>query len=118
MNTTALSSISTTIDGTARFLDRGSEEEKWCKERHLENNTFGDQAREEMGLFGERPQAPEDGGTNCFIQGEDVRVVVVRVKEGRIADWKGGVKDWSVVSEDEDAAGERGRHGMVNGVLG
>lgn len=117
MNTTALSSISTTINGVARLVEQGSEEESWCKEKHLVNNTFGDQAREERGLFGSTPNAGAiegDGGTSCFIEGEEVRVVVVRVKEGRIADWKGGVKDWSIMTEDEQDG--RGRQGMVNGV--
>lgn len=40
---------------------------------------------------------------------DEVRVVTVAVREGRIADWKGGVRDWVVVSEGE---GE----GLVNGV--
>ena len=117
LNTSALSSISATIDGEARLIEQGSEEEKWCKERHLENNTFGDQAREERGFFGapQNSAAGEgDGGTSCFIKGEEVRVVAVRVKEGRIADWKGGVKDWKIASECED--GERGRSITVNGI--
>lgn len=115
INTSALSSISATINGEARVVDQGSEEEIWCKEKHLENNDFTDQAREEQGLFGlgGRPVAEGDGGTSCFIQGEEVRVVVVEVKQGRIADWKGGVKDWSLVPP----VGEmRGRDGVVNGV--
>jgi Pyridoxamine 5'-phosphate oxidase len=113
INTSALSSISTTITGEAVFLDKGSAEEKWCKEAHLANNTFGDQAKEEAGLFGgqppsagalERGKGGEGQGncsSSCYIEGEDVRVVIVRVREGRIADWKGGVKDWLVVDEDE-----------------
>ena len=116
INTSALSSISATIDGDARLIEQGSEEEKWCKECHLENNTFGDQAREERGFFGAPQNAAAgegDGGTSCFIEGEEVRVVAVRVKEGRIADWKGGVKDWKIASESEN--GERGRSTMVNG---
>lgn len=117
INTSALSSISTTINGVARLVEQGSEEEKWCKEKHLENNTFGDQAREELGLFGSAPNAATiegDGGGSCFIEGEEVRVVVVRVKEGRIADWKGGVKDWSVISDNEQDG--RGRQVRVNGL--
>ena len=104
----------------------GSEEERWCKKKHLDNNTFGDQAREERGFFGAAQEGDgmEDGGRGCFIEGEEVRVVVVRVREGRIADWKGGVKDWRVVSEgdgeeEEDETvgeGQRGREGLVNGV--
>ncbi|KAK2873769.1 hypothetical protein FQN49_002097 [Arthroderma sp. PD_2] len=103
INTSAMSSISTTIIGEARVLDLGSEEEKWCRERHLENNTFmadevglgvfsGGQARQEGG--GEEERRPS-------IMDDDVNVVVVAVKEGRIADLKGGVRDWAVVSEEQ-----------------
>ena len=119
MNTSALSSISATINGEAKIVEEGSEEEKWCKDVHLENNTFGDQAREERGLFGSPPNAPGiegDGGTSCFIEGEEVRVVLVGVKEGRIADWKGGVKDWTLASTT-DSSDPRGRETMVNGVF-
>lgn len=114
INTSALSSISATINGEARVVDQGSEEEIWCKEKHLENNDFTEQAREEQGMFGHGGRLAEgDGGTSCFIQGEGVRVVVVEVKQGRIADWKGGVKDWSLVSPVEE---QRGRDGGVNGI--
>ena len=98
------------------MIEEGGEEERWCKERHLENNTFGDQAREERGFFGstQNVSSEGDGGTSCFIEGEAVRVVLVDVKEGRIADWKGGVKDWALAARgDEDG---RGRQTLVNGV--
>ncbi|CAF9921782.1 MAG: hypothetical protein ALECFALPRED_001873 [Alectoria fallacina] len=115
INTSALSSISATINGEARLVRHGSEEEKWCKEKHLDNNTFGDQVREEQGFFGSTPHAlaEGDGGASCYIEGEEVRVVLVDVKEGRIADWKGGVKDWILVPQEGD---ERGRQGLINGV--
>ena len=59
------------------------------------------------------------------MEGDDVRVVVVRVKEGRIADWKGGVKDWLVVDPAEERrdgirTGDRGRREelpLPNGVI-
>jgi hypothetical protein len=38
-----------------------------------------------------------------------VKVVVVRIKDGRISDWKGGVKDWVIA---EPGQGQ----GLVNGV--
>ncbi|KKY24803.1 putative pyridoxamine phosphate oxidase [Phaeomoniella chlamydospora] len=125
LNTSALSSISTTITGQAVFLDPGSEQEKWCKEAHLANNTFGDQAAEEARLFGGQvPYGPPDDANleagTCFIEGEDVKVVVVRVKEGRIADWKGGVKDWAVVGEEEGGTNpteNTGQGGLVNGII-
>lgn len=99
-------------------MAEGTEEEKWCKEKHLENNTFGDQAKEEAGFFGSTPHASSiecDGGTSCFIEGEEVRVVLVGVREGRIADWKGGVKDWSL-APTAGSGDPRGRDRMVNGV--
>ena len=122
-----MSSISTTITGEAAFLEHGSEEEKWCKEAHLANNTFGDQVPEEVGLFGgQDPRAPgalrEGSNSSCYIEGDDVRVVLVRVREGRTADWKGGVKDW-VISETQNGGDasptdergrENGRH-LING---
>jgi len=112
INTSAISSISTTIIGTARFLDPGSEEERWCKEKHLENNTFESEASGEPALFG----AAQQGGATEATVGEGVRVVTVRVKEGRIADWKGGVQDWTLTSEEEEQE-TRGEEGLTNGVL-
>ncbi|KAM5431584.1 hypothetical protein McanMca71_004818 [Microsporum canis] len=109
INTSAMSSISTTIIGEARVLDTGSEEEKWCRERHLENNTFiADEVG--VGVFSGRGQARQEGaeededevGRRPSIMDDDVNVVVVAVKEGRIADLKGGVRDWAVVPEGEE----------------
>lgn len=118
INTSALSSISATINGDARLVERKSEEEKWCKERHLENNTFGDTGGGDGRWLGSPAQestlAAGDGGTSCFIEGEEVRVVVVKVEEGRIADWKGGVKDWKIV--DGLREDERGEEKLTNGV--
>ena len=113
LNTSELSSISATINGHARILEQGSEEERWCKERHTENNTFDDQAREERGMFASS-QDQQDGGTSCFIEGEGIRVVVVPVREGRIADWKGGVKDWTLSSVGPEDRGMA--QAGVNGV--
>ncbi|KAL2353849.1 hypothetical protein BJ546DRAFT_982036 [Cryomyces antarcticus] len=104
MNTDALSSISATINGSATILPAGSAEEAWCKTQHLENNS-GDAMGDGEG----------DGGRGCFIEGERVRVVVVRIEEGRIADWKGGVRDWVIRQEGEEGGGrQEGR--LVNGV--
>jgi hypothetical protein len=123
LNMSALSSISTTIAGEARFLQQGSEEETWCKETHLANNTFGDQTREEASFFG---GDNSEWSSSSYIAGDDVRVVIVPVREGRIADWKGGIKDWILENEDSpftagDAAnGERGRsteQPLVNGII-
>lgn len=107
LNTSALSSISTTITGEARFLEPGSEEESWCKERHLENNTFEE---EEMSFFGQQQQTDPAARRASMSIDSDVRVVTVQVREGRIADWKGGVRDWILLPP----AGEH--EGLVNGV--
>jgi hypothetical protein len=115
MNTAALSRISTTINGTARLVPSGSEEETWLKARHLENNTFGqsDQNGGEAtgfgtSLFGGTGEEGGDGGRECYIEGEEVRVIVVNLRDGRTVDWKGGAKDW-VIAESETT-------GMANGV--
>lgn len=122
LNTSALSSISTTISGEARFLDAGSEEEKWCKEAHLANNTFEGQLSTEAGYFGREPvQSGGDG--SGYIEGNDVRVVLVPLRAGRISDFKGGVRDWRIVSEeeydeiDQDDSGRGRPEHVVNGIL-
>jgi hypothetical protein len=117
LNTSALSSISATINGSARLVERGTEEESYYKERHLDNNTFSE--GEEGSLWGERLRGRRDGdgngndgGREIFIEGEEVRVVVVRITDGRVSDWKGGVRDWSLVESE----GNNGTEGLVNGI--
>ncbi|KAK4949779.1 hypothetical protein LTR10_011621 [Elasticomyces elasticus] len=128
LNTSALSSISTTIAGEARFLERGSEEEKWCKQTHLANNTFGDSAQGESSFFSSQSAEENKENSSCYIAGDDVRVVIVPIREGRIADWKGGVKDWILVDDDEssttntqdtsiDQRGRSGEQPLVNGII-
>lgn len=114
MNTSAMSRISATINGEARIVQSGSEEEKWCKEAHLENNTFGDEEGVEAdpSILGTSPGVQRgDGGRGCFIEGEAVMVVTVNIKDGRIADWKGGVQDWAIRDESQRTADSP----MVNG---
>ncbi|KAG9230230.1 hypothetical protein BJ875DRAFT_385617 [Amylocarpus encephaloides] len=103
LNTSALSSISATINGEARVVEGGSEEEGWLRERHLENHDFenGDGG----GAWREGEGRDCDGGRGSFIEGEGVKVVVVRITDGRVSDWKGAVRDWSLVGG-----------GLVNGV--
>jgi hypothetical protein len=96
LNTQALSSISATINGEARLVERGTEEEKYLRDRHLENNTFKDDAESGINWAGSNQ---EDGGRGCFIEGEEVRVVVVKIKDGRVADWKGAIRDWSLTDQ-------------------
>ena len=116
LNSSALSSISATINGIASLVERGTEEEKFYKETHLENNTFGDQAREERGDFGSSHGDQGDGGRGCYIEGEEVRVVAVQVKDGRIADWKGGVRDWSIVEPGQAHIDRNGLGQLPNGM--
>ena len=138
MNSAAVSSISATMNGEAMVLEAGTEEERWCREQHLLNNTFeaggggggevgggaaagmgngsdGRQAGEGGAVLSTSPSQPRsgDGGRSSYIEDQDVRVVVVRIRDGRISDWKGGVKDFVLSHAGEDAEGGRG---MVNGV--
>lgn len=95
LNTSAMSSISATIGGPARLAPTGSEEEKYYTEQHLENNTFEDGE----GQF-QRQQtttSEQNGRTSHFVDGEEVRVIIVDIKDVRISDWKGTVRDWAVV---------------------
>ncbi|EME39081.1 hypothetical protein DOTSEDRAFT_181196 [Dothistroma septosporum NZE10] len=113
MNSTEMSSISATINGDAAVLEGGSVEERWCKRMHLENNTFdaNAQPQDSSRLFGTSPEERrQDGGRESYIEDEDVRVVVVRIRDGRISDWKGGVKDWVIEPQGE-------REDLVNGVV-
>jgi hypothetical protein len=109
LNTSALSSISATINGDARLVDRDTEEERYYRERHLENNTFSELGGEAMGAW-ERDEP--DGGRGIFIEGEEVRVVVVTIRDGRVADWKGAVRDWTLLDRQRAENGQR----LVNGV--
>ncbi|KAK2753812.1 hypothetical protein FQN55_000176 [Onygenales sp. PD_40] len=121
LNTSALSSISTTIIGEARLAEQGGEEERWCKARHAENNTFAGDAEEGGSLFAAAREGGREGEDAVPVTvDETARVVIVEVKEGRIADWKGGVRDWRVVGEGEagEGQGEEAREdrGLTNGV--
>ncbi|KAF2132266.1 hypothetical protein P153DRAFT_311086 [Dothidotthia symphoricarpi CBS 119687] len=115
MNTASLSRISTTINGIAELVSFGSEEERWYKEQHLANNTFGSTGEDsfsssplEQGLWagggldteadGGESTMGGDRGSNCYMEGDGVRVVVVRIRDGRIADWRGQVRDWTMTA--------------------
>lgn len=102
MNSTAVSSNSITINGEAMLLEPGSEEEKWCKEQHISNNTFEQDGLSPLSLQQSRGDDTGDSGKGAYIEGEHVRVVVVRIKDGRISDWKGNVSDWTLSSEAVD----------------
>jgi hypothetical protein len=117
MNTASLSRISTTINGDAEIIPSGSEQETWYRAQHLANNTFGPTDEDLYssspvggGLWGggglatsntrEDETREGDGGTKCYVEGDAVRVVVVKVRDGRIADWKGQVRDWTLEERD------------------
>ena len=121
MNTASLSRISTTINGIAEIVPAASEQESWYKAQHLANNTFASNDEDlyssspvHGGLWGggglARTGAREDdiregdGGTRCYVQGDEVKVVIVKVKDGRIADWKGQVRDWALQAPESASA--------------
>ncbi|KAK4892882.1 hypothetical protein LTR27_008608 [Elasticomyces elasticus] len=129
LNSAAVSSISATINGETSVLELGSEEERWCREQHLANNTF-DTSGDGVGggqMFGGEGggRGGEDGGRGSYIEDSDVRVVVVRIRDGRISDWKGGVKDFCLrdnaargIAGQEDRGRNDGELGLTNGVGG
>ncbi|TLD07828.1 hypothetical protein PgNI_10151 [Pyricularia grisea] len=96
LNTSSISSISATINGSARLADAGSEEESFFQQQHLENNTFEDSSAG-ASIFN---SAQADGARPTFVEGEDVRVVVVKIKDVRISDWKGNVRDYVIVPSE------------------
>ncbi|KAI1379921.1 hypothetical protein F4677DRAFT_408001 [Hypoxylon crocopeplum] len=110
LNTSAISSISATINGTAELVAPGSAEEAFYRGQHLENNTFDSDGGGVLfnGGQAQHVNAQDDGGRECFVAGEEVRVILVHVKDIRTSDWKGGVKDWVLVPDDGSAG--------VNGV--
>lgn len=103
LNSSAVSSISATIGGEAHLAPSGSEEEKYFTDQHLANNTF----EEGEPIF--RPDSNSGAGAGArgshFVDGEEVRVIIVNIKDVRISDWKGTVRDWAVVPDS----------GLVNG---
>ena len=105
LNTSAISRISTTINGTATLVETDTEMERYYKQKHLENNTFGEESAA-------NPHAPGDGGRGCYIEGDEVRVVVVQIRHGRTADWKGAVKDWRLIGLDDDPVTNQRPNGL------
>lgn len=102
-------------------MEKDTAEEAYYREQHLDNNTFSEGVDgERMGAWGstERGIGNGDGGREIFIEGEEVRVVVVKIKDGRVADWKGAVRDWSLVESggQENNATGASREPLVNGV--
>jgi len=96
MNSAALSRISVSINGKARVLADNNEEAVWFKARHKEHNTFEGQ-EDDLNVLG---NGDESGGAGCYIEGQEVQVVVVDIIDGRISDWKGTVRDFEVDDEN------------------
>lgn len=105
LNSASISRISVSLNGTAQFLEPGSEEEAWCKTKHRESNAFNneDVAPDPFGAVGADAQ-----GAGSYIEGQEMRVVVVKIRDGRISDWQESVKDFSV---EADSGGR-----LVNGI--
>ncbi|KAK4136889.1 hypothetical protein BT67DRAFT_373833 [Trichocladium antarcticum] len=115
LNASAISSISATISGRARLVDRDSPEEHYYRDVHLENNTFDD-AMVDLGGIAAGGGVAADGeekgvltngvgpgtGTSRFAAGEEVRVIVVGIRDVRISDYKGAVRDWVIAAPGED----------------
>ncbi|KAK2600599.1 hypothetical protein N8I77_010121 [Diaporthe amygdali] len=120
LNTSAMSSISATIHGSARVVPAGTDEERFYRQAHLDNNTFDSADGVGFNPFGQPgpggasggASGTEDGGRECFVAGEEVRVIIVGVRGVRISDWKGNVKDWELVAP---AQGDQ-QPSLVNGV--
>jgi hypothetical protein len=123
LNSSAMSSISATIGGVARLVESDTQEEGFYRQRHLENNTFDEEngtaaaAARDLWLAGRResvadgPAMNGDGaGNGRFVVGEEVRVVVVTIRDVRISDWKGSVRDWVLEPAEESH--------LVNGIGG
>lgn len=94
LNSSEISSISATIGGAARLARSGSEEEKFFCDQHLANNTYDEGAQ----LFRQQSNAGEER-TSQFVAGGDVSVIVVEIRDVRISDWKGNVRDYALVAE-------------------
>ncbi|KAK6859466.1 hypothetical protein PG995_003102 [Apiospora arundinis] len=116
MNASALSSTSATMNGVATLVPRGSDEEKYYRTEHLENNTFDSSAEGGGAPVFNREADPsrtsrEDGGS-VFLAGEEVRVIVVKIRDVRTSDWKGwcGTMCWF---QQQGAAHGAGVNGVV-----
>lgn len=108
LNTSAVSSISATINGSAHLVERGTEEEKYYSDIHLANNTF-DVA---VGPEEAANAGSEDTERNRFASANEARVIVVGITDVRIADWKGNIRDWVIAQPGQQ---QQQNSGAVNG---
>ncbi|KAF2786646.1 hypothetical protein K505DRAFT_330216 [Melanomma pulvis-pyrius CBS 109.77] len=110
MNTACLSRISSTINGIAEVVPSGSDEEAVYKALHVDHNCFESDdaaiwaASPAVGLWGYDQSVLRgmDDSNRCFMDDKETRVVVVRIIDGKIADLKGEVRNWSVDIEIEE----------------
>ena len=112
-----MSSISAQINGEARILEVGSEEEEWCKQQHLENHNYSESGDDWGNALARSPSAgavPAGGAEAPAGLAEDVRVLLVQIRDGRISDYKGSVKDWRLSTEASEQA--QAHPGLVNGI--
>lgn len=116
LNTSAVSSISATIGGEARLVEPGSEEEDFYRKQHLENNTF--EAGEGPSFAGRRESTVDGSGGGGGEGRDEVRVIVVEIRDVRISDYKGQVSDYTLLSPQEGGGlGMLGqRYAEVNGM--
>ena len=113
LNVANISRISVSLNGEAKFLDPGSEEEEWCKKTHRESNAFNANESAWPEPFGVAGGGSGDGQAGSYIEGGDVRVVVVKIRSGRISDWQEAVTDFEV---GEGASSGTSEAPLVNGV--
>lgn len=111
LNMSAMSSISATINGTAKLLPSGSLEERYYIQQHLANNTFESESNGNsppmLNGFNRNhaDHEQEDRGRGVFVAGEEVRVIIVDIKDVRTSDWKGSVRDWVLAPPGSSATG-------------
>jgi hypothetical protein len=98
LNSASLSRISVNINGMARVLEEGSDEEQWYRARHKEHNHL---QMAQGPSFDQQNGASE--GAGAYIEAEEGRTVVVDIHDGRISDVKGAIRDF-VVGESATTA--------------
>jgi hypothetical protein len=63
----------------------------------LANHTYDE---EDNQLFRQRSNPGSDSRTGQFVAGREVSVIAVEIKDVRISDYKGAVRDWAIVPEE------------------
>lgn len=92
MNAHEMGKISATINGTARLLAPGSDEESYYRTQHLEKVAANSEG---MNMSNRREESPvEGGGRAASVAPDGMQVILVELKSIRASDWKGCVRDW------------------------